>query len=390
MIGRAGSSQPSARRSVLFIQATEAAAYPPIINAATLLAERGWQVTVFTAPVAERPFAFPVHACINVKRFRERPSHAMSKTTYLQYCIEAAWLAFRLQPNVIYASDPLGAGPGLLAAKILGARLVYHEHDSPELSRLQRLVRAARSKIAKTADLCVLPQALRLRSFLAETGRRGPSLCVWNCPRTNEVSSQRSAPSRDEPMSFYYHGSINAERLPLTVVEALARASATATLTIVGYEAPGSVGYMAAMLKQADALGLSQRVRYLGTRSRADLLPVAARARVGLVFMPRSSKDINMEYMTGASNKAFDFLAVGQMLLVSNLTAWKDLFVAPGYAIACEVEDVEDLARGMRWCADNPEDVAAMGELGRRRVAEDWNYERCFDGVLQLLGEESR
>ena len=37
---------------ILFVQATEAAALPPVINAAVLLAESGWKVTVLTAPIA--------------------------------------------------------------------------------------------------------------------------------------------------------------------------------------------------------------------------------------------------------------------------------------------------------------------------------------------------
>ena len=46
---------------ILFIQATEAAVLPPIVNAAILLAEGGWSVTVLTAPLAGKKLAFPTH-----------------------------------------------------------------------------------------------------------------------------------------------------------------------------------------------------------------------------------------------------------------------------------------------------------------------------------------
>ena len=385
-------ARTSALRKVLFIQATEAAGYPPIINAAMLMAERGWRVTVFTAPIAGKPFVFPAHEHIEVKRFRERPSHVMSKGDYLKYCVQATRLAMKLKPDVVYASDHLVAAPALLVATMLGARIVYHEHDRPwapaRPTPIQRLLWAARSKLARSAHLCIIPQEERLHSFLAETGRRGASMCVWNCPRTEEVGPPRAPIAIDEPISFYYHGSINSQRLPLTVVEALARASSTATLTIVGYESPGSSGYLAAILQRAAALDLGNRVRLVGPLPRADIFAAAARARVGLVFMPRASGDMNMEHMAGASNKAFDYLAVGEMLLVSDLPSWRDMFVLPGYALACDPENVEDLVRAMRWCADNPETVFAMGEQGRRRIAKDWNYERRFDGVLRALDVE--
>ena len=44
------------RGRILFVQATEAAAYPPIINAAMLMAQSGWDVTVLTAPMEDLPF----------------------------------------------------------------------------------------------------------------------------------------------------------------------------------------------------------------------------------------------------------------------------------------------------------------------------------------------
>lgn len=46
-------------RLVLFVQAAEAAAYPPIIHAAGLMAEAGWRVCVLSAPIAGMDLEFP-------------------------------------------------------------------------------------------------------------------------------------------------------------------------------------------------------------------------------------------------------------------------------------------------------------------------------------------
>src|SRR6185436_11650193 len=94
----------------------------------------------------------------------------------------------------------------------------YAEH----LSRVQRLLRQARLKIARRADLCVLPQARRVEAFVEATGRQGPTFCIWNCPRRSEVRPARTHSTTGSPLTFHYHGSLNVERLPFTVLNALA------------------------------------------------------------------------------------------------------------------------------------------------------------------------
>src|SRR6476660_9042470 len=116
---------------VLFVQATNPGAYPPLIHASILMAEAGWAVTFLSAPIDGNELALASHPRIKIRTVKTRPSHVMSKLGYASYAAAAARLTLELRPNVLYASDPLGAGPGLLAARIAAAALVYHEHDSP-------------------------------------------------------------------------------------------------------------------------------------------------------------------------------------------------------------------------------------------------------------------
>src|SRR5262245_59132561 len=101
------------------------------MHASTLMGNAGWEVTFLSAPIADNRLDMPLHPRVAVRGVRARPSHAISKLSYVHYATAAARLALRLRPDVVYASDPLGAGPGLLAARLAAATLVYHEHDSP-------------------------------------------------------------------------------------------------------------------------------------------------------------------------------------------------------------------------------------------------------------------
>jgi glycosyltransferase involved in cell wall biosynthesis len=89
--------------------------------------------------------------------------------------------------------------------------------------------------------------------------------------------------------------------------------------------------------------------------------------------------------MTEASNKAFDHLACGLPVVVSELPDWRVAYVEPGYGLACDPQDPESIAGAIRRFLDSPELARSMGERGRQRILKEWNYEACFQPVLQRL-----
>jgi glycosyltransferase involved in cell wall biosynthesis len=381
------------QQRIVYLQYTNPAGYPPLEHSSRILADAGWEV-LFLSSTADgaRSLQFAQHSAIRVMRLPKFGNGILQK---LNYCVYLAWALVQClvwRPRWVYASDPMSCPAALLVRSVTRCQVVYHEHDTPSynkpLSIIQRLFQTTRAKLVRSADLLILPQKERLNTILSEAKRSGLSLCVWNCPRADEVCPQ-PAPARNPntPLRFYYHGSINSQRLPEIVLDALARSSSTATLKVVGYETVGSLGYMQRFLARAEALGVQDRVSYLGPMSRSEIFEHARESDVGLAFMPQASDDINMLHMVGASNKAFDYLAAGMMLMVSDLAEWRESFVEPGYGIACDPTALEKLAAAFSWCANHPTLVRAMGEAGRQRVASEWNYEKQFRPAAIVLAK---
>jgi glycosyltransferase involved in cell wall biosynthesis len=368
----------------LFVQATEPAAYPPLIRGSSLLAEAGWEVTFLSAPVIGMPLMLDSHPRIAAHAIPVRPSHVMGKAAYARYIASAAALAARLRPHVVYASDPLGAMPGLLAAHISGAHLVYHEHDSPSPGALRPWLARLRAMAARAARFVIFPNENRARIADAELGLLPDRLrIVWNVPRRAEVPPLASIP--ELPLIVHYHGSITPHRLPEAAIAAVRHFGGRVRLRIVGYEAPGAPGY----ISRLEALGCMPSgeplVEYIGQLPLGDLLQQAARAHVGLALMPRTTDDLNMRNMVGASNKAFDYMAAGLALLVSDLVDWRRMFVAPGFARACDPTDAHSLISALGWFLDHPEERRAMALRGRSKVAEEWNYDTAFAPIMAEL-----
>jgi glycosyltransferase involved in cell wall biosynthesis len=93
----------------------------------------------------------------------------------------------------------------------------------------------------------------------------------------------------------------------------------------------------------------------------------------------------NSRWMVGAANKPFDYMANGLALIVSDLPDWRTAFVASGFGIACNPDDPASVATALDWLVDHPAETSAMGERGRQQIAAQWNYERQFEPVRQML-----
>jgi hypothetical protein len=118
---------------------------------------------------------------------------------------------------------------------------------------------------------------------------------------------------------------------------------------------------------------------------RTDLLAEAARAHVGLALMPCQSSDLNMRFMTGASNKPFDYMAQGLALLVSDLPDWKTMFVDPGFGLACTPTDVDSPLAALGWFIDHPQARKVMGARAMNKIETEWNYDTQFRAVLESV-----
>jgi glycosyltransferase involved in cell wall biosynthesis len=182
-----------------------------------------------------------------------------------------------------------------------------------------------------------------------------------------------------------YHGNLSPSLLPGAVVKALTRVPASITLRVVGYETVGFAGYAQELIKMAQRLRVQDRIELIPAKPRHQLLKLVAECDVGLVLMPVRTAEVNLRWIVGASNKAFDYLTQGLALLVSDRRDWRETYLDPGYGLACQPDDAESIATALRWFLEHPEQMRAMGEAGRARILADWNYEKQFAPVLQRL-----
>jgi glycosyltransferase involved in cell wall biosynthesis len=375
-------------RRILYIQFTDPAAYPPIEHSSILLAKRGWEVLLLGAGrTGEHIFQLPGHDRLRVKTVRLVGAGWRQKLQYVFFCCWALYWTWRWKPQWLYASDPLVCPVVWWIRKFLRVKVVYHEHDSPDLNIahtwFMKNVFNYRKKVANCSELCVLPQHTRLLYFIETTQRSGPTVCVWNCPRLDEIQNVNS--SGNHGLIIYYHGNVSSDLLPGNLIVAASRFKGVIRVQAAGYEAPGSQGYLQRLTTLATNHGMNKGLEYLGAMPRKQLLCCASKAHVGLSLTPKHSNNYNLRHLVGASNKLFDYMACGLPVLVSDLPEWVSAFVEPGYGRACDPDDPDSIETELRWFLDHPQERREMGRKCQNKIREAWNYETMFAGVLSAV-----
>ena len=392
--------------SILYLQYTNPANYPPLEQSGLILLNVGWDIRFIgiQSEGESSKLVFPEPLAGRVILWKHKTPGIGQKLQFAAFTLTVLWRALWQRPAWVYCSDLMSCPAAWLIGCLTRCKVLYHEHDSPDDGRrttddrpppsgFQRFLLWTRKQVSREADLVVLPNEERLEIFVQISGREKPSYCVNNCPRKEEVRGKAEIGNGKWEMGngeagvlrLAFHGSINQERLPLAVLEAMSRFPGRAYLSVVGYETVGAKGYRADFLQTAERLGVGRAVEYLGALPRCEIFDPASKCDVGLAFMPLQGGDVNMANMTGASNKPFDYLACGLALLVSDLPDWRNMFVEPGYGLACNPADVDSIAAQLRWFLEHPAETREMGEQGRERILKDWNYETQFNQVMKQL-----
>ena len=360
-----------------------------------LFAQNGWQVVLLGVDAPDtRKLRFRKIAGVTVRYFPVFASAPrwIRKVCYLGYVFWVMLHIAILRPEWIYLSDIYSTFIGVVLRKLCaGIKLIYHEHDIPAFDQIQPFWKKYHFKILKIARLCIVPSAGRIEHIQKNGAAPGKIITVWNCPARVDVANIKTHPKNRRPsfLRLYYHGSIVPQRIPYELFEAISKFGNKCQIIIAGYETLGGRGYLNQIREFSRRLNIMKQIQIVEAIPRADLFKFCSVFDVGISLMPFKSDDPNHLTMAGASNKAFDYLACGLALLVSDLPDWNDMFVKPGYARACKSDNIESIAGTLDWFMTHPKQTREMGMMGREKVLREWNYENQFLPVIEKMKKNS-
>lgn len=288
----------------------------------------------------------------------------------------------RARPDVVHAHDAAMLLPGIMGARLIGAKLVYDSHElatsvpyrertwAAFVAGIERLVVPRCAAVITVSDgiaerlrgryrLACMPTVVRNVSALHPGGRGG--------------LRERMEIDAGTPLVLHQGAPAPARGCEI-LVEALAKVPG-AHLAFLGDPEPG---YAASLCELIATRGLQERVRLLPSVSLEDLLAHTAEADVGVTLL----QDTCLNHRLALPNKLFEYIAAGVPVVAAELPETSRLVTRHGVGWCVAPNDSAALAGVLRVALYGPRDP----ELHERliRAGEELCWERERTRLLEL------
>jgi glycosyltransferase involved in cell wall biosynthesis len=282
----------------------------------------------------------------------------------------------RARPNVIHAHDAAMLLPGIVGARLTGARLVYDSHELASsvpyrertwawfVSAIERLVIPRCAAVITVSDgiaarlrdlygLRAMPTVVRNVSALSARGRGG--------------LRRRLGLDSDTPL-ILHQGAPAPDRGCEVLVDAAARL-AGARVVFLGDPEPGYGEALAARIHQR---GVGDRVAVLPSVPLPELLAYTAEADVGLTLL----QDTCENHRLALPNKLFEYIAAGVPVVAGALPETQRLIDTYGVGWTVPPDDPRALAQALAVAISRRGDSAMRERLARACAELCWPRER--------------
>lgn len=289
-------------------------------------------------------------------------------TTLLKIISFNLWLLWRLlrhHTDCIHAIDLDTGAVGLLAARLTGARFVYHCLD-PYYAALPAhwpkfLASTAQwieNRVISSADLFVITDRLRLPQHQGATPKKLVEFA--NVPHL-DVRALPATAHKDFVVG--YIGSLGEGRDLLNLVDAVAELSAEDVKLVVG-----GFGPLADVIRERAAKG--HNITFLSWVPYERLLELEA--DIDLFVLVLDSKVESVRWGAANPNKLFEAMAFAKPIIVGAGTLTEERVKIFGNGIAVPYGDKAALQEAIRFFRDHPDQARAMGKSGRLAFERDW------------------
>ena len=397
-------------KRILYIQYVDPFLWPVLVHGSNLLADKGNKIIFLgsqsVAKSSDR-IKMRVHQNIKIKLLGYVSPGLLQKIHYLFFNIWILAHVLIWRPDVVYASEKLVCPIAYLIKKFFDRiKLIYFEpmYAGVGSDIKPKFVREYRKKLSAIADLCMLPNEPRLEKFIEDVGDHGNAIFVYNLPRHQEFEE---IPMREqntkEKLKLFCFGFLGPDKLPLKLFEALEELKDEVELVIAGidrYRDPeGKYSYTQLIQNEIKKRSLENNVNLVGLiKKRSDLLEQCSKADVGLAFTGKTTvANIQTKFttegdvlvpefsMAGTSQRPFEYMGLGLVLLVTDLKEWEDFFVKDGYGYSCDSESSESIKDVLLELYQKKDELYEQGKSNKEKILSEWNYNNEFKKVEKYI-----
>ena len=312
-----------------------------------------------------------------------RPRNRFERMTRTVWNVYRA--ALHERADVYHFHDPELMGVGL-ALRARGARVVFdvHEDIPSDIADKPWIAPPLRRPLSLLSQIVLRSFQRGYSAIVAATpaiARRFPHkhmAVVCNYPRLDELPASGGNRFEDRPRAVAYLGGITQLRCIEEIVRALEEPelSADARLLLAGRFDSEALEARVRSMRGFD------QVTFVGHCPRAQVASFLGNARAGLLlFRPAANHDEAMP------TKLFEYLGSGLPVIISDTLQCSSLVREYECGLVVNAADPRALARAIAFLIDNPGIAQAMGDRGRRLVAERYQWTTEANKLTNLYAE---
>lgn len=311
------------------------------------------------------------------------------------FSIVSSWYAVRLPADVLLASSgPITVGiPALLTRLFTRKKIVFEVRDLwPQGAIEMKLIRNKWlialglwfEKRCYKASALVVPCSKGMEDGILNRYPELKTLVIENACDVElfgkEIRDEDRPEWANDPEKklFVYFGSLGAMDACDEILEGLAHMLDRQKVRLVLI---GDGSEREALEQQAERLGLTDQVRFLGLRPKKELIAWVKSATASFVVFQN-----HPVLSTSSPNKMFDSFAAG-IPIIQNTQGWiRDLVDRSGCGYNVKPKDPKSMAAAMdRICSVDPEEWRRMSEAASTLAHHDFNRTRLADLYLDRM-----
>lgn len=323
-----------------------------------------------------------------IRTLSENRGGALRALNALWYALALFTEILRVRPDAVHAATfpPIIAGwVASLAARLIGARFVYHMQDvHPEVSLYSSgaMGRGLALKIARWADNATLRRASQIvvlsedmkNTVLDRGGASADKIRIINnfLPEAGPATADVTAPSpSDGALTIIFAGNIGGFQGLNAVIEA---AHMTADLSDLHYWFVGDGSMQSRLIEQAGALK-DQTIFFTPFQPHAVAQEMIRQADLALAALSPSI------FRVSYPSKVLTYLALGAPILaiVEPESELSRMIEAEKIGFSASPGDAAGIAKAARLAWDKRDDLSAYGARGEALYADRFSLARALD-----------
>ncbi len=381
------------RKSIALLIYSDPFHFPPTINAANILAEKGFDVHLIGYENTD-DWSQQLNNKVKQVSLGRVQTGIRSVIKYFRSLLFLRSFLKKNEIGWIIGYDAKSVLPAYFATRSRKIKWLYHQHDFWEfpVGIWERFLWRCERKYVKHANLVSFPQLQRAEFFQKAAGLKSLPLIVFNGPRkvwieqaVNENEVIANLRTKFKYLLIYQGGWSKYFRLE-RLFDAMAIAVPDIALVVLGEER--EKGLRNEYIQYLQNAGISERVyladKYIPYEALTGFTKYCD-AAIGKLTGDNDDAPFNDRYLIGAANKITEYIACGLPVILQDSLPNKLFTDKYPIGILVDTSDKYKFLEAITGLLANEANMQALNRNNRQLFLNELNFDDQFQKILEFI-----